>query len=361
MVVITWHDLVGERPAIRGPVALTIGTFDGVHRGHREILRRLEECADRGRSGRNMHRVLLTFRQHPRSVLTRQAPGTLTTLRQRRERFAALGVTHLVLIDFSAQFSRLSGREFVAALLRAMSLRKLVVGVDFRCGRGRDTDVDELQRLLASAGVQVVVVPPVALGDNSDNRTVVGKLHAAGSGAQSAGSGAQSAGSGAIAADGGTGVVSSTRIRASVRAGDFAATRKMMGEPFEVDLRGVVAVPQPALPPRSVPEGGSAVDRGATRWCIATEQLEQILPQPGAYAASVAVTGGSTISAEVEVAPGSVHFDLPGSSLELPGSEMPAGMDCIPLALRFHRRVAAHRKEHPISADGVQVASRVQE
>ena len=285
-----------------------------------------------------MHRVVLTFRQHPRSVLTRQDPGTLTTLRQRRERFAALGVTHLVLIDFSAQFSRLSGREFVAALMRAMSLRKLVVGVDFRCGRGRDTDVDELQRLLASAGTQVIVVPPVMVGGNSAGRTV---------------------------ADSGTGVVSSTRIRASVRAGDFAATRKMMGVPFEVDLRGVAAVPLRELPPPSVPDGGFAVDRGAvvdrgaSRWCIATEQLEQILPQPGAYAASVAVTGGSTIAVEVEVAPDGVHFALPGS--ELPGSELPAGVGCIPLALRFHRRVADHRREHAIPADGVQVASRVQE
>ena len=315
MVAITWHDLVGDRPAIRGPVALTVGTFDGVHRGHREILRRLAECA-------GLHRVVLTFRQHPRSVLTRQAPGTLTTLRQRRERFAALGVTHLVLIDFSAQFSRLSGREFVAALLRAMSLRKLVVGVDFRCGRGRDTDVDELRRLLASAGVQVVVVPPVVVGGEPDSRTV---------------------------ADSGTGVVSSTRIRALVRAGDFAATRKMMGVPFEVDLRGVAAMQLRALSPRSVPDGGSAVDRGATRWCIATEQLEQILPQPGTYSASLAVTGGSTIAAEVEVAPDGVHFELL------------AGKDSIPLALRFHRRVAAHRRGYPIPADGVQVASRVQE
>jgi len=333
MVVITWDDLVGNRCTIRGPVALTIGTFDGVHRGHREIFRRLAECADRDRSVGGMHRVVLTFRQHPRSVLTRQHPGTLTTLRQRRERFAALGVTHLVLIDFSAQFSRLSGREFIVALQRAMSLRKLVVGVDFRCGRGRDTDVGELQRLLASAGVQVVVVPPVMGGGDSDSRTVVG---------------------GAIAAKGGTGVVSSTRIRASVRAGDFTAAREMMGVPFEVDLSGVVAAPLRAPPPRSVPGSGSAVDLGANRWCIATEQLEQILPQPGVYTATMAVAGGGMVASEVEVTPDGVHF-------ELPGSELPADTDCIPLALRFHRRVATHRGEQPVSADGVPVASRVQE
>ena len=314
MVVMTWDDLVGDRSAIRGPVALTIGTFDGVHRGHREILRRLAECAGRDRSDGGMHRVVLTFRQHPRSVLTRQHPGALTTLRQRRDRFAALGVTHLVLIDFSAQFSRLSGREFIDALLRAMSLRKLVVGVDFRCGRGRDTDIDELQRLLASAGAQVVVVPPVMVGGNT------------------------------------TGVVSSTRIRASVRAGEFAATREMMGEPFEVDLRGVAAVPVRAVPVRrgplrSVPDSGPAVDPRADRWRIATEQLEQILPQPGIYAASVAVAGGGMVASEVEVTPDGVRCELPG----------------IPLALRFHRLVAAHRGEHPVTVDGVSAASRVQE
>ena len=318
MVVITWDDLVGDSPAIRGPVVLTIGTFDGVHRGHREILRRLAECAGRNRSGGGMHRVVLTFRQHPRSVLSRQHPGTLTTLRQRRERFAALGVTHLVLIDFSAQFSRLSGREFIDALLRAMSLRKLVVGVDFRCGRGRDTDVDELQRLLASAGAQVVVVPPVMVGGNT------------------------------------TGVVSSTRIRASVRAGEFAATREMMGVPFEVDLRGVAAVSQRALRPRSVSDSGPAVDRRANRWSIATVQLEQIIPQPGVYTASVAVAGGAVVASEVEVAPDGVHFALPGC-------ESPAGTDCIPLALRFHRLVAADRGARPVTAGGVPVASRIQE
>jgi len=295
-------------------VALTIGTFDGVHRGHRAILRRLAECAQRDRSAGGTHRVVLTFRQHPRSVLTRRHPGTLTTLHQRRERFAALGVTHLVLIDFSAQFSRLSGREFIGALLRAVSLRNLVVGVDFRCGRGRDTDVVELQRLLAPAGVQVVVVPPVLVGG------------AAGS---------------AGAADSGTGVVSSTMIRASVRAGDFAATREMMGVPFEVDLRGVAATP-----PRAMPDDGPVADRRDDRWHVATEQLEQILPQPGTYAATVAVADGGMVASEVEVAPDGVH------------GELPAGMDRVPLALRFHRRVDAQGEEHPIAADGVAIASR---
>jgi len=301
VVVTTWRDLMGGREMIRGPVALTIGTFDGVHRGHREIVRRLTECAagtGRGEpaapGARAPHRAVLTFRQHPRAVLTRRPPGPLTTLRQRRERFAALGVTHLVLIDFSVPFSRLSGGEFISALRRAMSFRKLVVGVDFRCGRERGTDVVELRRLLAPAGVPVVAVPPVMAGDH---------------------------------------VVSSTGIRAAVRAGDFAMAQEMMGSPFEIDLRGAVGHD-------TVPDW-SARGAVADRWYVAAQQLEQILPQPGTYAASLAVAGGDQVAVVVEAAPDGLRW------------AWPAARRCVPLALRFHRRVDP--------AGDVTIASRIQE
>ena len=322
MVTTTWGDLTSGRGAIRGPVALTIGTFDGVHRGH---------CA------------VLTFRQHPRAVLTREHPGALTTLRQRWERFAALGMTHLVLIDFSAQFSRLSGREFVAALRRSMSLHTLVVGVDFRCGRGRDTDVAELQRLLAPAGVRVVAVPPLMMGGHA---------------------------------------VSSTRIRAAVRAGDFAATQEMMGLPFEVDLRAALETTPPAVFDRGgVFDHGAVFDRGAAfdhrvvrdhkvvldrkavldhtavsdcgatshRWYVAAEQVEQILPQPGSYAVSVVIDGGGTVASVAEVAPDGVRCTVP------------AGMQYVPRGLRFHQRADARRGEASAGGRRRTIASRIQE
>lgn len=256
MVVTTWGGLTGGRESLRGPVRLAIGTFDGVHRGHREILRRLTAGA-----APDARCAVLTFRQHPRSVLAGEHPGTLTTLRQRCERFAALGVTDLVLIDFSVQFSRLSGREFIGALLRAVALRKLVVGVDFRCGRGRDTDVVGLRRLLTPAGVPVAVVPPVMTGSK-------------------------------------TGVVSSTGIRAAVQAGDLAAAHEMMGLPFEIDLRGAGVIRREA----------------AAAAYVAAGQLEQILPSPGTYAASAAVAGGGTVAAEVEVAADGVRCTWPAGA-----------------------------------------------
>ena len=307
MVVTTWHGLTAGREALRGPVRLAIGTFDGVHRGHREILRRLAAGAAPG-----VRRAVLTFRQHPRAVLAGEHPGTLTTLRQRRERFAALGVTDLILIDFSVQFSRLSGREFIAALLRVTELRKLVVGVDFRCGRGRDTDVVELRRLLSPAGVPVAVVPPVMAGGGTEN---------------------------------GSGTVSSTRIRAAVRAGDFAAAHEMMGLPFEVDLRG--AGTAGTIRREAGRRAGStcrATANGAARY-VAAGPLEQILPPPGTYAASAVVAGGGTVAAEVEVAADGVRC------------AWPANLPCAPEVLRFHRQLETRRdipryrrsKEHWLS------------
>ena len=278
--VCNWDDLIGGRSPIRGSVAVTIGTFDGVHLGHRAILHRLA-AAGAGAS------AVLTFRRHPRAVLSGSAPRALTSLCQRQERFAALGVTHTVLIDFSPRFSRLSGVEFIRMLQSAVALHALVVGVDFRCGRGRDTDVAVLQRLLAPVNIGVFPVPAMAWGGET---------------------------------------VSSTRIRAAVHAGDFDATRKMMGAPFEIDLR---------LAAEEIPTTTSrlhiAHDQGE-RFVPAEQYVpstDQILPQPGAYAASVIFADGEpTIETVVNVSSHGVHYTLP------------RGLSQAPRGLRFHHRTA---------------------
>ena len=296
MVTTTWSALVGGAAAIGGPLALTIGAFDGIHLGHREILRQLRLRADHCRHGNGTvpGRAVLTFRQHPRAVLTGRHPGVLTTQRQRRAQFAALGVTHLVMIDFSAGFSRLTGREFVGALCGGMALHTLVVGGDFRCGRGRDTDVDELQRLLAPAGVRVVAVPPVFVGGSA---------------------------------------VSSTRIRAAVRDGDFAVTRAMMGRPFEVDLgtaAGKIAFS----------ESGPPGERG---FAVAAHGVEQILPKPGAYSVSAVFPDGDSVTTVAEVTADALCGTLPEWIRE------------VPAGLRFHRRL-----ERRLSGGGT-ATSRIQE
>ena len=271
MVTTAWSALVAGSAPISGPVALTIGAFDGIHLGHREILRRLRARSRRlrGATGGAPGCVVLTFRQHPRAVLTGRHPGVLTTQRQRQAQFAALGVTHLVMIDFSVGFSRLTGREFVDTLCSGLALQTLVVGGDFRCGRGRDTDVDELQRLLAPSGVRVVAVPPVIVGGSA---------------------------------------VSSTRIRAAVRDGDFAVTRDMMGRPFEVDLHaaaGSIALSQ---------SGPS----GERRFAVAVDRIEQVLPKPGRYSVSAVFPDGDPVTTIAEVTGDQICGILPARMGEAP-------------------------------------------
>ena len=302
MVTTTWSALTGGSAQIDGPAALTIGTFDGIHLGHREILRRLKLRAEYLRHGgaNASSCVVLTFRQHPRAVLTGIHPGNLTTQRQRQAQFAALGVTHLVVIDFSTGFSRLTGREFVAALCGGMALQTLVVGGDFRCGRGRDTDVNELQRLLVPAGVLVEAVPPVITGGSA---------------------------------------VSSTRIRAAVRDGDFAVTQDMMGRPFEVDLR-------PAGSGRAGSDGIMLAEpgiRGERRFTVAVHRLEQVLPKPGSYAVSAVFPDLDPLSTVAEVTADQICATLPERIRRFPA------------ALRFHRRL-----ERRLSS-GVKATSSIQE
>ena len=312
MLTSTWSELIEGNGAIRGPARLTIGTFDGIHVGHREILYQLTNGAggDRSRRDTQASCAVLTFRQHPRAVLTGHHPGVLTTTRQRHEQFAGHGVTHVVLIDFSTGFSRLTGREFVGTLRRVVALKTLVVGEAFRCGRGRDTDVEALRRLLAPAGVRVVAVPPVIVGGSA---------------------------------------VSSTRIRAAVREGDVAATQEMMGRPFEVDLRAVldkISSAELLMQSRracSVTRNATKVEvpgspvgprfrAGGREFFVAAEMVEQLLPRTGVYSVSAVFADGDTLATLVEVTDDGLCGRLPEGIRELP------------LGLRFHRRV---RREVP--------------
>ena len=122
--------------------SLTIGTFDGVHIGHREIIDRLVKSARE----KNHLAVVLTFFPHPRMVLQKDTSIRLIdTLKEKERLLASLGVDVLVIHPFSKEFSRQTADEFTRDILvKAFKIEHLIIGYDHRFGRNREATVDDL-------------------------------------------------------------------------------------------------------------------------------------------------------------------------------------------------------------------------
>ena len=176
---------------------VTVGTFDGVHLGHREVLREISRRARR--TGRPS--VLVTFRPHPLHVLSPDdAPGLLTTAIEKKEILAQTGLDYAVFLPFTRTLARYTPRRFVEEILVGrMRVKELVIGYDHGFGRGRSGDAETLDAMGAELGFVVEVVPPIVAGG---------------------------------------GPVSSSRIRKALLAGDARAARSGLGRPYS--LRGVV-------------------------------------------------------------------------------------------------------------------------
>lgn len=125
------------------PTALTIGNFDGVHRGHQAMLVRLVEAA----SDLALVPAVLTFDPHPREFFARgAAPARLSSLRSKLELFRAFGVERVWVARFDARLAALPAEAFVSDILeRALAARWVLVGEDFRFGSGRSGDLDLLR------------------------------------------------------------------------------------------------------------------------------------------------------------------------------------------------------------------------
>jgi len=124
---------------VAGPVALTIGNFDGMHRGHQAMLMRLVEAADDLR----LTPALLTFHPHPREFFARgSASARLTTLRQKLDVLRQFGVATTYIARFNSELASLSAQAFIAeVLVRRLHARWVLVGDDFRFGQGRSGDL----------------------------------------------------------------------------------------------------------------------------------------------------------------------------------------------------------------------------
>lgn len=125
------------------PSVVTIGTFDGVHVGHKAILKRLVETAKK----ENLESGVLTFFPHPRMVLQQDTSIKLiNTIDERIAQLEKTGLDHLIIHPFTREFSRLSASEFVRDILvNQLNIKKIIIGYDHRFGRNRTADINDLR------------------------------------------------------------------------------------------------------------------------------------------------------------------------------------------------------------------------
>jgi riboflavin kinase/FMN adenylyltransferase len=136
---------------------LTIGVFDGVHRGHQEIIRQLTA----GAHTNGAPAVVLTFSPHPAAVLGGVELKWLTTPDERAEILASLGVDVVITHPFDKQTAALSAEEFMAQLKQHLGLQKLLVGYDFALGHNRSGDIARLTKIGDELGYDVLPVSAV--------------------------------------------------------------------------------------------------------------------------------------------------------------------------------------------------------
>ena len=156
-------------------VVLTLGTFDGVHIGHQSIVRQLNKNAQKigGES------VLLTFYPHPRYVIfpDDQKLKLLTTIEERSRMLENYGLDHLIIQEFTPEFSRIKSVNFVRdVLVNKLKVNKLIIGYDHHFGRNREGNFQELANLSDLYGYEIQKIEPQRHQDVSVSSSKIRKL-----------------------------------------------------------------------------------------------------------------------------------------------------------------------------------------
>ncbi|MBE3575947.1 MAG: bifunctional riboflavin kinase/FAD synthetase [Firmicutes bacterium] len=182
-----WSGPLENLPAsgvLRGPSAVALGTFDGVHLGHQKLIRAMVDSARRA----NLQAVVFTFDRHPLQVLRPQsAPPSLTDNEGRARQIAQTGADLLLVCPFTPEFAALPPEAFVQKILGEMlQARQVWVGFNFTFGRGGAGTAAQLLHLAAPLGMEVHVLPAVRVGGQVVSSSLIRKLLLAGRVAEAA-------------------------------------------------------------------------------------------------------------------------------------------------------------------------------
>ena len=258
----------------KGPTAVALGSFDGLHPGHRSVIAAVTERA----AQRHLVPTVVSFWPHPREVLFAEARLRLDLPSEKLALLEPLGIEQLVLVPFTRDLAALSPEAFVQQVLHEqLQAGLVVVGANFRFGAGRSGTTTTLQQLGAERGIEVQIQPLLAEGEEQ---------------------------------------FSSSRIRRALAAGDLLEATRLLGRPYRF--------------------GGTVVSgRGLGRqlgWPTANLQVDgrKFLPLEGVYAAW-AWLGEERLAAVMNLgpqptvdptAPSAVEVHLLGRTLDLNGREL---------------------------------------
>ena len=183
----------------RGPTAIALGSFDGLHEGHRRVIEAAVAGALGGGAG--LVPTVVSFWPHPREVLFGETRLRLDLPSEKLHLLEPLGIAQLVLVPFTPDLAALSPEGFVEAVLVGQLQAGLVaVGENFRFGAGRSGDTDTLRRLAGAHGVEVQVLPML---------------------------------------DDASGRLSSSRVRSALAGGDLAEAARLLARPYRFGGRVV--------------------------------------------------------------------------------------------------------------------------
>ena len=151
---------------------LTVGVFDGVHRGHQQIIEKITA----GAHANDAPAVVLTFHPHPTSVLSGREIKCLTLPDERADLLAQLGVDAVITEPFTRELSQVSAYDFMSWLKRQLGLKHLLIGYDFALGKGREGNAARLAEIGLELGYSVDVIPALAEESGVISSTAIRKL-----------------------------------------------------------------------------------------------------------------------------------------------------------------------------------------
>lgn len=252
--VFSWEEFCGrEFPAewkARG-CALTVGNFDAVHAGHIALIKAV--------AGKTEYVPgIVTFS----SSIKDGGSSSAFTLRQRLKCFKELGIAFAVVIDFTPEFSRISGHDFIDILISSCGMKFLAEGSDFRCGRGGSVGTAEICRTAGEKKFEVQCMDDVLFGGQK---------------------------------------ISSSRIRKEISGGNFGAVQEMLLRPFSYDVHGFSWKEIRARPESCVFEAPAGKN--------------QVLPKDGTYSAVAVLCDGTVFHTDFQTERGMVRILLPSLSI----------------------------------------------